>query len=193
MVLLALAATLASGDSAQGYDNPSKPRHFGSRSSLGRLYSSSSEPLRRSVETSGCGMEHIEGYSSSKDHHSLYSGGVVRYYAMEVPSGYNHDKTRPWRLISDFYSASRTSKDQYNNSRYFAATGGEKYVIVYSQGRGNVWEGAEYSIEGVNDLGFIADLLNHLESSYCIDKNRIYVSGKSNSGGLVDMLGKHTR
>jgi poly(3-hydroxybutyrate) depolymerase len=65
---------------------------------------------------------------------------------------------------------------------------GEKYVIVYPQGRGNVWEGAEYSIESVNDLGFIADLLNHLGSSYCIDKNRIYVSGKSNSGGFVDML-----
>jgi len=188
LVLVALAATLTSGDDAQGYDRSSKSRHSDSRSSLGRLYYSSFEPSRRSAETPGCGIEHIEGYSSGKDHHSLDSGGIMRYYTVEVPPGYNHDKTRPWPLILDFHGASRTSKDQYNNSRYFSAVGGEKYVVVYPQGRGNVWEGAEYSIEGVKDIEFVADLLNHLELSYCIDKNRIYASGKSNGGGFIDML-----
>ncbi|TKA75674.1 hypothetical protein B0A49_06582 [Cryomyces minteri] len=40
----------------------------------------------------------------------------------------------------------------------------------------------------VNDIGFTADLLDHIESRYCIDRSRIYATGFSNGGGLVGLL-----
>ena len=50
------------------------------------------------------------------------------------------------------------------------------------------WQGAPYSIPGVNDTQFISDLIDFLPSRYCIDTTRIYATGKSNGGGFVSVL-----
>jgi poly(3-hydroxybutyrate) depolymerase len=190
IVLSAIAPTFAlpNTNNAQSCDGSSKTDCTKTQSSPGELYPSVSRHAFGSATMAGCGTTHAEGYSSSKDHLNLESGGILRYYTIDVPVGYNLDRTKPRPLILDFHGASHTPQDQYNNSRYFAAVRGEKYIVVYPQGRGNVWEGASYSIDGVDDLRFVADLLDHLRSTYCIDSHRIYASGKSNGGGFVDVL-----
>jgi polyhydroxybutyrate depolymerase len=40
-----------------------------------------------------------------------------------------------------------------------------------------------------DDLGFIADLLDHLEATLCIDLDRVYATGVSNGGMFVHRLG----
>lgn len=186
--VIALVSASPSKGIAQGRDASSIHNRTKSPSSTGELSSSILGYASRSTKMTGCGTSHVEGYSSDKDLNSLESGGIVRYYTIVVPKGYNRDKTTSWPLILDFHGASHTSTDQRDNSRYFAAAEGNKYIVVYPQGRGNVWEGASYSIDGVDDIGFTADLLDHIQSNYCIDSNRIYASGKSNGGGFVDML-----
>lgn len=190
IVLFAIAPTFAlpNMNNAQSCDGSSKTDCTKTQSGPGELYPSVSRRAFGSAATTGCGIAHVEGYSSNKDHLSLESGGILRYYTIDVPVEYNLDRTKPWPLILDFHGASHTPKDQYNNSRYFAAGRDEKYIVVYPQGRGNVWEGASYSIDGVDDLRFVADLLDHLQTNYCIDSDRIYASGKSNGGGFVDVL-----
>jgi poly(3-hydroxybutyrate) depolymerase len=188
LFLIASAFALPSKHNVQSHDGSSKFGRTKLQSSPEELCSSTSRRATKSTKTTGCGVGHSEGYSSDEDHHNLESGGIIRYYTIDVPLEYNRDRTRPWPLILDFHGASHTSVEQYNNSRYFAVAGSDKYIVVYPQGRGNVWEGASYSIDGVDDLRFVADLLDHLQSIYCIDSDRIYASGKSNGGGFVDML-----
>jgi polyhydroxybutyrate depolymerase len=40
----------------------------------------------------------------------------------------------------------------------------------------------------VNDVLFVSDLLNHLQSILCIDPLRIYATGFSNGGGMTNVL-----
>ena len=40
----------------------------------------------------------------------------------------------------------------------------------------------------VSDIQFISDLIDSLQSAYCIDTTRIYATGKSNGGGFVSAL-----
>jgi poly(3-hydroxybutyrate) depolymerase len=188
LLVIASALALPSKNNVQSWDRSSKTHRTRSQSSPGELWPSVSRRALGPAKTTGCGIAHVEGYSSNKDQLNLDSGGIIRYYTIDVPVGYNHDRTKPRPLIFDFHGASHTSMDQYDNSRYFATTGGSKYIVVYPQGRGNVWEGASYSIDGVDDIRFVAYLLYHLQSTYCIDSDRIYASGKSNGGGFVDML-----
>lgn len=185
---VATSSASRSESDAQSFDPWSRSVRTRPSTGSGELHSSM---LRRSpgpTKTRGCGVVHVEGYSSDTEHLNLESDGITRHYTIEVPPGYNHRKDEHWPLILDFHGAGHTSVDQHNNSRYFAVAGGDKYIVVYPQGRGNVWEGAGYSIEGVDDIGFVVDLLDHLKSIYCIDSDRIYASGKSNGGGFVDLL-----
>lgn len=39
-----------------------------------------------------------------------------------------------------------------------------------------------------NDVAFTSEILDQLESQYCIDTNRIYATGKSQGGGFVGVL-----
>jgi poly(3-hydroxybutyrate) depolymerase len=51
----------------------------------------------------------------------------------------------------------------------------------------NEWQG-DPSSSGVDDLGFVSDMITHFQERYCIDPTRIYAAGKSNGGGLTNLL-----
>jgi poly(3-hydroxybutyrate) depolymerase len=49
------------------------------------------------------------------------------------------------------------------------------------------WQGDPDS-SGVNDIGFVSDMISHFSDRYCIDTARIYAAGKSNGGGFTGTL-----
>ena len=51
----------------------------------------------------------------------------------------------------------------------------------------NQWESDPRS-KGVNDTGFVYNMINHFNDRYCIDTTRIYAAGKSNGGGMTGVL-----
>ena len=65
-------------------------------------------------------------------------------------------------------------------------------IAVFPQGidgdGGSSWQGAPYANPAVDDLTFVSDLIQYMETNYCIDPNRIYASGKSNGAGFVDTI-----
>lgn len=168
----------SSGSSNSGSGSGSSPKPS----------STSSASPHRPTKMAGCGIPHSEGYGNSRSNHNITSGGMERYYAIDVPSNYNDNRTEPWPLIFDFHGASRDADNQYNNSQYFAEPRGDDYIVVYPEGRGGVWQGAAYTIKGADDITFVSDLLDHIDDTFCIDSDRVYASGKSNGGGFVDML-----
>lgn len=51
----------------------------------------------------------------------------------------------------------------------------------------NQWQGDPNS-QGINDISFTLQMLDHFEDHYCIDRTRVYAAGKSNGGGLTNLL-----
>ena len=138
--------------------------------------------------SSGCGKSHTPGYHDADDAHSISSGNRTRFYGVYVPQSYSDDPTKPKKLILDYHGNNGTPLNQYNNSRYFADPVGAEYLAVYPAGVNQSWQSAPYAIDGVDDLQFTADLLEHVRETYCVDDEHVYASGKSNGGGFVDFL-----
>jgi len=67
-------------------------------------------------------------------------------------------------------------------------------IVVYMQGLDNAdglatWEGAPGATN--DDIGFTNNVLDIMESKYCIDTKRIYATGMSQGGGFVGQLACH--
>jgi poly(3-hydroxybutyrate) depolymerase len=52
----------------------------------------------------------------------------------------------------------------------------------------DTWEGDPDAEEGVDDIGFVQDLIDQFKELYCVNETAIYASGKSNGGGLTGLL-----
>jgi polyhydroxybutyrate depolymerase len=64
------------------------------------------------------------------------------------------------------------------------------FIVVYPQALGDppTWHVGPLA-GGANDLEFLSDLIDDLASRYPIDPRRVYATGISNGGGMVDRLG----
>jgi poly(3-hydroxybutyrate) depolymerase len=158
---------------------------------VGRVSSSPMTPIldRGDVytggDTSGCGKTHwFNGVPVS---HSVTSGGIHRSYLIHVPSDYNPHHQYP--LILGFHGSSSIgfffeADTRLDDPKYTADK-----IMVYPDGLGGNWAGANYSAATVpQDLQFVWDLLADVRKEYCIDSSRIYATGLSNGGGFVGTL-----
>lgn len=136
----------------------------------------------------GCGKSYPPGFNNDTSTHQLVSGGITRYYAVNIPNDYDDDLTKRWPLIVDYHGHGDTPWDQYDNSLYYKYEAGQEYLVVYPKGVNASWQGPTYADPNVDDLQFTTDLLAHLRTVYCIDDNLVYASGKSNGAGFVDTL-----
>ncbi|MGH3433498.1 MAG: alpha/beta hydrolase family esterase [Thermocrispum sp.] len=117
---------------------------------------------------------------------TIKSAGGTRSYRLHVPQRY-----RPWRpqaVVLSFHGRTRTAEYQEELSQ-FSGTG---VVAVYPQGLIGTdgepsWQGAHYS-PAVDDVRFVDDLLDELERTLCVDRTRVYATGKSNGGGFTGVL-----
>lgn len=136
----------------------------------------------------GCGKYHPVGFNNDSSTNSLQIGNYSRTWGVNVPNSYNGKHIKRWPVIFDYHGSGGTSYTQYLNSMYFNYTQGQEYLVVYPQGVGMHWQGPNYSDPHANDLKFTTKLLQHIESTFCIDPSRVYASGKSNGAGFVDTL-----
>ncbi|OAL50923.1 alpha/beta-hydrolase [Pyrenochaeta sp. DS3sAY3a] len=119
------------------------------------------------------------------------SGVSIRKYRLHLPKPYNGNNSVP--LILSFHGRTQDAKFQEKLSKFSNATYGFEGIAVYPEGvpseKGvQQWQGDPDSPESINDVTFTLELLDHLESTYCIDKSRIYAAGKSNGGGFTGIL-----
>ncbi|KAJ7673717.1 carbohydrate esterase family 1 protein [Mycena polygramma] len=140
---------------------------------------------RAAAGTAGCGTTHW--FNGITQYHGLESGNQSRSYSIHLPSDY--DENKPYPVVLGFHGSSGIGL-------FFEAdTGlsGSKYtpdkIMVYPNGIGGAWAGANYSKATVpEDLGFVSDLLDELRANWCIDNSRIYATGISIGGGFVNTI-----
>ena len=68
----------------------------------------------------------------------------------------------------------------------------ENFVVLYPAGLNKKWADArnttESSINNVDDVNFIRNLIDTLSANYNIDKNKVFVTGVSNGGFMTQTL-----
>ncbi|KAI0536609.1 carbohydrate esterase family 1 protein [Xylaria digitata] len=135
--------------------------------------------------TAGCGKVHL--LPGVTTYHGLTSRGRDRKYSVHLPSDY--DKSKPYPVVLGFHGSSSIGlffevDTKMSESRFSA-----NKIMVYPNGVGGAWAGANYSQVSVDeDLQFVTDLLTELRGEYCVDDSRIYATGISNGGGFVNAI-----
>ncbi|KAI9636348.1 Alpha/Beta hydrolase protein [Dioszegia hungarica] len=132
--------------------------------------------------------------STGRVNRTLPSG---RTYLFHLPGAYNASNgAHP--LVLSFHGAGGTSANQERLSQ-FSQDGlliNELPIIAaYPQGANNaaenrtgVWYSAPYYNKTVDDVQFAKDIVTDIQNAYCVDRIRIYASGKSNGGGFTAYL-----
>lgn len=119
----------------------------------------------------------------------IKSGGETRWFAVYIPENYQHGSLTP--LVLNFHGAGSTFQQQALISGMNDKAETDGFVVVYPQAlpaNANVWFLADSSA-GSMDIELTQAIIDNLYEKLTIDPKRIYATGFSNGGGLVDNLG----
>jgi polyhydroxybutyrate depolymerase len=139
----------------------------------------------RAVRTQGCQRKPGLPLGRSTEQ-SLESGGQRRTYLVHLPAGYQPD--RPLPLVLAFHGRKGTGDDV----EAFSGIDALDAIAVYPRGLAGPdgetsWQGAPDTARA-DDVRFVGDLLDRLQSTLCVDPARIYATGKSEGGGFTALL-----
>lgn len=118
---------------------------------------------------------------------SFEHDGNTRLYRVHLPTGYMPGDNLP--LVINLHGFGSTSLEQLVYSNFNALADTAKIMVVYPQGLvgtttwgavGSSWDA--YFGTGIDDLGFIDELIDRLYTDYNIDLSRVYSTGMSNGG-----------
>ncbi|MGJ9411519.1 alpha/beta hydrolase family esterase [Aeromicrobium sp. CF4.19] len=128
---------------------------------------------------------------ASSQKHTIDSGDRERSFILRLPKGY--DQRADWPLVVAFHGRGSTGAEVEGYSDLSSLPA----VVAYPDGVADAedgerfrkaWQGAPYEVDGVDDVAFTEDLLDHLQSTTCVDETRTYATGKSNGAGLAALL-----
>jgi polyhydroxybutyrate depolymerase len=92
----------------------------------------------------------------------------------------------PFPVVLVFHGLGDAAQDVEDQTGFSKKADQAGFVTVYPQALGDP---ARWDIAGSSDTAFIDALLNILEKDTCVDPTRIYATGMSMGGGMVNALG----
>jgi polyhydroxybutyrate depolymerase len=153
------------------------------------------DPARR-IDSQGCGRRPPIRPGRSGDLEvpadpAVSAGASRRTYRLHVPAGYRPGRPVPAVLLLHGNGGSAADLDDVSGLSELADRRG--FLAVYPQGIAvgagrPFWASAGRVEAGVDDLRFIADLLDHLQGRLCVDPVRVAAAGFSAGGGVVNLM-----
>jgi polyhydroxybutyrate depolymerase len=122
--------------------------------------------------------------------HTLMSEGQSRRYLIYLPSTYMEQSGLP--LVLSFHGFGSTPEQNvtWSHMEQIAEQYGFIAIFPAAEGRPATWNsGSNLISSGTNDdLIFILNLLDHVETHLCVDVERVYAVGFSAGAGMVARL-----
>ena len=113
---------------------------------------------------------------------SINIEGVERTYLLHIPLGYDPNKKYP--LVMVFHGGGGTGQQVATKTGFNTYADRDGFIVLYPNGIENSWNDRRGTTksdkQGIDDVGFVSALIEHLTTIFPIDKNRIYASGISN-------------
>mgnify|MGYP006269124603 CR=1 FL=1 len=140
----------------------------------------------------GCFSPQLLAQSNHFD--SLTHQNVQRQYAVHLPPGYTGTVNLP--LVITLHGGSGTYVNVQGFTQMNQVSNQNGFIVAYPQGYGVAppgfaWadgRGTSADQAEVDDVGFMARLIDTLAAQYAIDTQRVYVCGFSNGGFMTQRL-----
>jgi polyhydroxybutyrate depolymerase len=118
-------------------------------------------------------------------------GGLRRTYVVHLPLAYTPERAYP--LVLAFHGRRTTARWMARRTHLSSLADEHHFIVVYPDGYKGQWgDGRGYTPserEGVDDVAFIATLIELLRTQLPLDVRRIYATGISNGGFFSFRLG----
>ena len=122
---------------------------------------------------------------------TLLHDGLDREYILYIPDAY--DPATPAPLLLSFHGFTSNAQLNFSFTRLSAIADAEGFILIHPQGELfngiTHWNVGGFTIGStIDDVGFVAALLDDVSNSYNIDQERIYSTGMSNGGYMSFLL-----
>jgi polyhydroxybutyrate depolymerase len=120
--------------------------------------------------------------------------GIMRSYHVHVPSSYDGEASVPVVIALHLGLADGETIEKISGFSEIADR--EGFIVVYPDGHMKRWAGPGLTVPkelvGVDDVGFITEVMDRVSKGWKIDSKRVYVAGMCRGGFLAQMLaGEH--
>jgi polyhydroxybutyrate depolymerase len=140
--------------------------------------------------SSGCATPSAR-YRAGTQPGELQAGGQRRTFLVHLPTGYQTRTPAPLVLL--LHGGVGTGAQMEGSSLFSPIADREGVVAVYPDGVSRAWNAGGCcgppAEQQLDDVGFMADLLDHLEGELCLDRRRVYATGMSNGAMMAHRLG----
>ena len=117
----------------------------------------------------------------------LFDQGQLRSFYLHTPKSYNPNRQMPLVLV--FHGSYGSGNSIANVTRFNDLAEQKGFIVVYPNGINHQWSyGSGLFSLGVNDISFVASLIDYLKQKRNIDSRRIYATGFSSGGFLAQIL-----
>jgi polyhydroxybutyrate depolymerase len=136
--------------------------------------------------------------TSQSETHELEHAGQTRSFRLFVPKSVSKDKAVPLVIALHGFGADAVSQEVMSGLDEVAKE--QQFIVAYPDGIGRMWrfwetlgpsedrKPAVGSID-IDDVGFIAALMDQLIEAGAVDRRRVYVTGMSNGAFMTNRLG----
>lgn len=116
--------------------------------------------------------------SSFAQEYTITHDSLTRSYLLHLPAGYSADSLYP--LVINMHGYTSNAYEQKIYTHFDDVADNYRFIVVYPNGIDEAWNVT--STTGVDDVGFISDLIDSLDAAYSIDLERVYATGMSMGG-----------
>jgi polyhydroxybutyrate depolymerase len=137
----------------------------------------------------GCNsLAHARGGEGTDKDYTMKSGGLERSYRLYLPSDY--DPSKPLPLLVALHGGFGTGPAMERVTGFDRLADAARFIVAYPSGIRRSWNAGDKCCDparrmGVDDVGFMQDLVAKIESDYRIDSSRVYGAGFSNGAMLL--------
>lgn len=160
-------------------------------------------PINRPVATTGCGkaaalMPGTSGNVTIAVNPAAADGYHTRMYRLHIPGAYMNE--HPYPVVLVFHGSGGDAAGMESYTGFSRLADQEHFIAAYPQGLpippyslvgipGKLAWSSEGPIDfGVDEALFVSNILDDLQRQYCVDAHRIYATGFSNGGDMINFL-----
>lgn len=119
----------------------------------------------------------------------LAFGGLTRSYVLHLPTG----GAVPNAVVVNLHGGGGTGRGEEQLTHYDAVADAHGFAVVYPNGTDRNWADGRGASQpdrrGVDDVGFLVALVEKITAQYGIAPGRVFATGMSNGGFMVNRLG----
>ncbi len=123
---------------------------------------------------------------------SIVHGGLTRTYLLHMPAGF--DQARQWPLVFVLHGGGGDGAKVTKLTGFGSKADSAGFIVCCPDAVNNHWNDGRQvrrfksQREGVDDVGFIAALIDRFAKDMNVDRRRVYATGISNGGMMCHRL-----